>query len=115
MISLYLDEDLSDHQIVGALRLADFNVLTSRESNMDGQSDQAQLAKAVALGRAIVTANIRDFVPLHRDYILADQIHRGIVLVHQQRYSAGEILRRLVLLTSERRSIDSELHFLSNY
>lgn len=87
VITLYLDEDMSRHQLVWALRARGFDVLTSFEAGMNGQSDDSQLAFAASHGRLLLTANRRDFTQLHRDWLGQGRTHCGIVLVPQQRYS----------------------------
>ena len=69
MITLYLDEDMSRHQLIWALRARSFDVLTSFEAGMNAQSDDAQLSFAASQGRLLLTANARDFARLHRDWL----------------------------------------------
>ena len=37
-----------------------------------------------------------DFSALHAEYLAVGRQHAGILLVHQQRYSTGELIRRLL-------------------
>ena len=46
-----------------------------------GLPDDQVLAYATAEGRALVTANIKDFVPLDTRYRAAGQSHAGLILV----------------------------------
>jgi hypothetical protein len=46
-----------------------------------GSADEQILAHAAATGRALVTANIRDFMPLDARYRAASQAHAGLILV----------------------------------
>ena len=46
-----------------------------------GLPDDQVLAYATAEGRALVTANIKDFVPLDARYRAAGQSHAGLILV----------------------------------
>ncbi len=39
------------------------------------------LARAAATGRALITANIKDFMPLDAQYRAANQTHAGLILV----------------------------------
>ena len=50
MIAPYLDEDMSRHQLIWALRARGFDVLTSFEAGMNAQSDDAQLGFAASKG-----------------------------------------------------------------
>jgi Domain of unknown function (DUF5615) len=43
--------------------------------------DDQILSRAAATGRALVTANIKDFVPLDARYRAAGQAHSGLILV----------------------------------
>ncbi len=46
-----------------------------------GLSDDEILAEATIEGRALVTGNIRDFVPLDQRYKESGRVHGGLVLV----------------------------------
>jgi hypothetical protein len=46
-----------------------------------GLPDDQILAYATVEGRALVTANVKDFVPLDARYRAADQSHAGLILV----------------------------------
>lgn len=81
MITLYLDEDMSRHQLVWALRARGFDVLTSFEAGMNGQVDDCQLRFAASHGRMLLTANVRDFAQLHRDWLRQGRGHSGTVRV----------------------------------
>src|ERR1022692_4034213 len=43
--------------------------------------DEQILAHAASTGRALVTANIKDFIPLDTRYRAASQAHAGLILV----------------------------------
>jgi hypothetical protein len=113
--ALYLDEDLSRYQLVGALRSRGFDVLTSFEAGMNGQNDDSQLAFAAAHRRQFVTANAGDFARLHGEWIRQGRMHAGVIVVPQQRYSTGEIVRRLLRFAARAVEGTSELYYLSNF
>ena len=115
MIALYLDEDMSRHQLIWALRARSFDVLTSFEAGMNSRSDDAQLAYAASKRRLLLTANVRDFSQLHWDWLCRGRMHSGIMLVPQQRYSTGEIVRRLLRATASGIEMISGLYYLSNF
>ena len=48
--------------------------------------DEQILAHAASTGRAFVTANIKDFVPLDARYRAASQAHAGLVLVSAETF-----------------------------
>ena len=115
MIAVYLDEDMSRHQLVWALRARGFDVLTSFEARMNGQNDESQLSIASSQHRLLITANVRDFAQLHRDWLRLGRPHSGIMLVPQQRYSTGEIVRRLLRAAASGLKDISGLYYLSNF
>jgi predicted nuclease of predicted toxin-antitoxin system len=75
-VRLYLDRHIMT-------RLADdqrghgYDVRTTEEAGMDTASDEDQLAFATADRRAILTYNIRDFAPLHEQWLAAGRPHAG--------------------------------------
>jgi hypothetical protein len=115
VISLYFDEDIARHQLIGALRSRGFDVLTSLEAGMNGQSDDAQLAFSSSQGRVLLTANARAFAMLHRTWMDLGRMHSGIILVLQQRYSTGEIVRRLLRVAASGVETSSSMFYLSNF
>lgn len=65
--------------------------------------DDQILAHAAATGRALVTANIKDFVPLDGQYRAAGQSHAGLILVSakafpQDRSFVGAVAGALAVL-----------------
>ena len=71
-----------------------------------GLPDDQVLAAAVAAGRALVTANIKDFAPLDAAYKAAGRTHRGLVLVStktfpQDRSFVGVLVEALAGLLTE--------------
>lgn len=51
------------------------------DSALTGLPDDQILAAATSAGRALVTVNIKDFVPLDAHYRAAGQAHAGLILV----------------------------------
>lgn len=49
--------------------------------------DDQILARATAAGRALVTANIKDFMPLDVQYRAAGQAHAGLVLISTKTFT----------------------------
>jgi hypothetical protein len=79
--SLLLDEMFSD-TIARQLRAKGHDVISVvADPGLTGLSDDQVLAYATAEGRALVTANIRDFVPLDGRCRAAGQTHAGLILV----------------------------------
>lgn len=81
MISIYLDDCMSDHRLARQLRAAGHLLYLPSELGVGGQVDRAHLATAAALGAVVVTQNRRDFSPLHRELEAEGREHAGILLV----------------------------------
>jgi hypothetical protein len=78
---LLLDEMFTD-DIAHQLRAKGCDVISVVvEPALVGLPDDQILAYATAEGRALVTANIKDFIPLDTRYRAADQPHAGLILV----------------------------------
>jgi predicted nuclease of predicted toxin-antitoxin system len=78
---LLLDEMFSD-TIAQQLRTNGHDVVSVvAQSALVALPDDQILAYATAEGRALVTANIKDFMPLDSRYRAAGQAHLGLILV----------------------------------
>jgi Domain of unknown function (DUF5615) len=78
---LLLDEMFTD-DIAQQLRTKDYDVISVvADPALAGLPDDQILAYVTTEGRALVTANIKDFVPLDTRYRAADQSHAGLILV----------------------------------
>jgi len=97
---LLLDEMFSD-EIAEQLRAKGHDVRSVvADSSLVALPDDQVLAQAGAAGRALVTANIKDFVPLDGQYKAVGRAHAGLVLVStktfpQDRSYAGAIVTAL--------------------
>ncbi len=116
-ITLYLDEDSQDSDLVRALRLRDVDVLTSAEAGMNGRSDGEQLEFASSCGRAVYSFNSRDFFQLHTEFLSQGKTHAGLILAPQQELSIGEQLRRLLKLIAARSAeeISGQIEFMGKW
>ncbi len=116
-ICFYLDEDTINAALVKALRNANLNVVTVADAGRLGYPDEEQLIWATEQGRVIYSFNIGDFCRLHRDFIVQERNHAGIVLASQQQYSIGQQLRGLLKLASDNSSEEmvNQLMFLNTY
>src|SRR5258708_16314295 len=75
--------------------------------------DDQILAHAAAAGRALVTANIKDFMPLDGQYRAAGQSHSGLILVStrtfpQDRSYTGAITSALAALLDKHGQIQAD-------
>lgn len=78
---LLLDEMFSD-VIAQQLRAEGYDVVSVvAQPALTGLPDDQVLAYATSEGRALVTANIKDFMPLDSRYRAAGQAHPGLILV----------------------------------
>jgi predicted nuclease of predicted toxin-antitoxin system len=78
-LRLLLDEHYAD-EIAQRLRDASHDAETVSERGLKGLDDEALLVMCAAEGRALVTNNARDFVPLARAWSAAGREHAGVLL-----------------------------------
>jgi hypothetical protein len=115
MLDLYLDEDSMDQALVRALRSRGIDVLTAREAGMIERSDSDHLEYATARGRVLCTSNIAHFCALHEQGLREGRSHAGLVMIPQQRYPLGELLRRLhhICAALSQQDITDRVEFLN--
>jgi hypothetical protein len=78
---LLLDEMFSD-TIAQQLRAKGHDVqAVAADPSLASLPDDQILSRAAAAGRALVTANIKDFMPLDARYRAAGPAHAGLILV----------------------------------
>src|SRR5260370_6575807 len=109
---LLLDEMFSDG-IAQQLRAKGYDVISVvADQALVGLPDEQVLAYAATQGRALVTANIKDFAPLDGRYRAAGQSHAGLILVStktfpQNRGFPSAIAASLAILLSGTAKIQS--------
>jgi hypothetical protein len=109
---LLLDEMFSD-DVAQQLRAKGYDVISVvADSALTGLPDDQVLAYAVTEGRALVTANIKDFVPMDGRYRASGQSHAGLILVStktfpQNRGFSSAITASLTALLSDTTKIQS--------
>jgi hypothetical protein len=79
-VKVYLDENLSP-AIAELLRQKGIDAISALEAGNVQLADRDQLAYAIREGRAIVTANVVDFIAIAQEAVAANTEHAGIVLV----------------------------------
>ncbi len=97
-VRLYFDRHIMA-RLARDLRGHGFDVLTTEQAGFDTAADEQQLAFATGEGRAILTFNIRDFAPLHEQWLKAGRSHAGIIVSRQlgsRQY--GMLLQRMLRL-----------------
>ena len=90
-LAFYTDESVNVVAAEG-LKRRGVNALSARDAGNLGSSDQEQLAYARKKNLVIVTHD-DDFLSMAMEVQ-----HKGIVYVHQEKYSVGNLIRRLKLL-----------------
>lgn len=95
MIRFFLDEDVWPGLAV-VLREHGVDAIHAYEVERGELSDADQLAYSAQEGCAILTHNVKDFVPLAIEYFFADLPHAGIILSPQ--IEKGELVRRTLNL-----------------
>ena len=100
---LLLDEDV---QLVMAQALRDrgHDVVHALELGLKSKDDALVLATAVAQGRAVLTHNVTDFLPLAGEYARRGRDHLGIFLAKQMDVKA--LLARTTRALAERTPAD---------
>ena len=116
-ISLYMAEDSTARSLAFTLKSRGVNVITALEANRLGYSDEEQLIWATSQGRSLYSSNVRDFYCLHTLFSQQKRNHAGIILVQQQRYSIGEIMRGVLQLIATRSAeiMIDQLEFLGTW
>lgn len=110
--TLLLEEMFSD-AIAQQLRAKGHDVLAVvADASLVSLPDDQVLSRAAATGRALVTANIKDFMPLDARYRAAGQTHAGLILVSaktfpQNRSFTSAITNALAALLDEREQIQA--------
>ena len=110
---LLLDEMLSD-TIAEQLRAKGHDVIAVvADPALVSLPDDQILTHAAASGRALVTANIKDFMPLDGQYRAAGQAHAGLILVStktfpQDRSYTHAVTAALVALLDQPRQIQGD-------
>jgi hypothetical protein len=118
---LLLDEMFSD-TIAQQLRAKGYDVqAVVADPSLASLPDDQILSRAAATGRALVTANIKDFMPLDARYRAAGQAHAGLILVSaktfpQNRGYTSAVTSALAALLDEREQIEaSRVTFLARH
>ena len=115
MVRLYFDEDSVQHLLIAALRSRAMDVATSLDAGMNACGDESQLTFATEQGRVLVSCNASDFAELHAVWQLRGQPHSGILIIPQQRYSVGELVRRILRFAASGLDFKNGIHYVSNF
>lgn len=91
-IKLLLDEHIWEG-LAEALTQRGYDVVHIASTEQKGVDDEQLLVSATAEGRAVLTYNIRHFVPLVRLWYEAGREHAGVILSTQ--LPSGELLKQV--------------------
>ena len=107
-VTLYLDEDAQDNDLLQALQAHGADVV---------RADEEQFLTATVQGRVLYGFNVGDYFKLHTAFLQQGRSHAGIVLAKQQHYSVGEQMRRLLKLITVKSAeeLRDQLEFLSDW
>src|SRR5437763_7214542 len=110
----YLDEDYLEKAIVRALRTNSVNLTIATEASMQNRPDEDHLVWASDSDRTLLSYNVAHYCALHGSWMTGGRGHASIILAAQQRYSAGEEIRRIMRLISRLSAEDmrNRLEFL---
>jgi predicted nuclease of predicted toxin-antitoxin system len=92
---LLLDEQIWKY-LAKLLRAQGFDVIHVNEVDLDATPDEKIMAYAVEKHRAVVTFNVRDYIPLAVQYFEDGKEHYGVVV--SKELSHGELKRRVTKL-----------------
>ena len=111
---LYLDEDVRPLLAV-TLRDRGYDAISAIELEHIGMPDSEHFAFAASEGRALLTFNIRDFVPLASRAMAEGTPFAGLIVSDQLPF--GELLRRVLRLLGQRDADDlrNMITWLSDY
>jgi superfamily II DNA helicase RecQ len=107
---VYLDEDVSV-LIATLLRGRNITATTARDEQMLGQSDEAQLERAIALESILVTHNRVHFERLHRHWIEHHLHHYGIILLIRRR-DVYLTARKLTQFLAQHDTLENQLWYV---
>ena len=95
-IKIYADENVNG-AIVNGLRRRGIEVLSTHEAGNIGITDEDQLEYAVAQQACLFTHD-DDLLTIADHWQKIGKEHSGIIFVHQERLTIGEIIRRVKLI-----------------
>ena len=83
---------------------------------MSNSGDEEQLRFAHSMNLVLATCNVAYFCRLHFEWLATSSEHSGIIIVNPQRWSPGELARRMVrLLASRQGNMRDRLEYVSNW
>ena len=106
---ILLDAHISGSKVGGVLREDGHDVRAiDEEPDLEGLEDQEVLELAASEGRILVTANVRDFIPLLAQKVGGGRSHAGCILVPRsvRGVEFGTLIAGIRGLLSDSRQVD---------
>lgn len=103
-IGLYFDVHV-DYAIAGQLRLRNVDVLTAQEDHSSQLIDEDLLVRASALGRPLVTHDLR-LQAMAESWITLNRPFFGVIFAHPMQVSIGQSVRDLEIIAKATESSD---------
>ncbi len=97
-IRIYTDESVNV-TIAEGLKRRGVDAFSARDTGKLGLTDEEQLVYA-GNEKAAVFTHDTDFLQIAARWLDEGRTHQGIIYCHQKRYSIGECVRKLRMLTS---------------
>jgi hypothetical protein len=115
--AFYFDEDAMHNSLLRALRARHIDVQSALEAGMIRRRDEEHLEYAAQQGRTLYSYNVAHFCRIHADWLTRGELHSGIVLAQQQRFSVGTQVRALLRLAAKCSQADMQnrLEFLGDW
>lgn len=107
-ITIYTNESV-DVAIAEGLKRRGVDASSARDTGRLGLTDEEQLVHAGNKKAAVFTHDT-DFLKIAARWIEEGRTHHGIIYCHQKRYSIGECVRKLRMLTAVLTSEDMINH-----
>jgi predicted nuclease of predicted toxin-antitoxin system len=119
-LAIYLDDSQDNDLLIALLRRAGHTVVSPREVTLRGSDDLTHLEYAAQNGYALLTADVRDFETLHRQWQQQGRQHAGILLVHyegnvRKDMTAADIVRAIERLLMAGVAIPNQVHRLNQW
>jgi len=102
---LYFDHHVP-HRLAREVRRHRFDVVVAAEIGMDRASDPQHFARAVVEGRALVTFDVKDYLPLAARWAEEDRHHSGLIVSKAEATLSVGVLLRGPLAFLDRMSAD---------
>jgi Domain of unknown function (DUF5615) len=115
VVKFYFDEDSAQHRLVAALRSHALDVVTCLDAGMNARDDESHLILAAEQGRVLISSNAGDFASQHRQWLVQERLQSGIPIIPKQRYSTGEIVRRILRVPSSRFDVASGIYYCQTF